>query len=63
MTKLPYADKFKADQQLALEEQIAARIFALTDGTVDEEVCKQIGEDALYIVVRELRRDLLEKGK
>lgn len=62
MSKSPYHSKFNAEQQVNIEERIASRISELTDGTIEDEVAAEIGRDALYIVVCELRTDLLHRG-
>lgn len=62
MTKVPYSDKLDADQQISTEERIASRISDLTEGTMEDEICAEIGRDALYIVLQEFRPDLLLGG-
>ena len=61
MTKVPYSDKLDFDDQVTTEESIAAHVFAMSDGTIDEETCGDIGRDALYIALRKFRPELLDR--
>lgn len=66
-----YNDTFDADQQITLEERIAARIFQQGEETnpeeqdgwprpLGEEDCADLGRDILLMIVEELRPDLIE---
>jgi hypothetical protein len=52
--------RLPADQQLKMEEGIAAAIFESTD--TDEETCADLGRSILKTVLREFRPDLFAKG-
>ncbi len=54
-----YKISFPTDQQVTLEERIAALVFDNT--TADEEASMDVGRQALMLVVRELRPDLVRE--
>lgn len=61
-----YNDKFDADQQVDLEERIAALVFDKAETTrgndnVSEQSANDLGKKILQIVVAELRPDLVAK--
>jgi len=58
-SKVGYNDNLGADEQISIEEKIASRISEMSDGSIDEEVCAEIGREALYAVIEALRPDLL----
>lgn len=57
-----YSDKMEPDDQVSMEEKIAARIFDMdsADG-IDEEEAQEASQDILMMILREFRPDLLNK--
>jgi len=53
-----YSDKLTADDQLKMEEGIAATIFESTE--TDEETCADLGRSILKMVLMRFRADLFE---
>ena len=63
---MKYNDKFDADQQVTLEELIAAHIFDNAEregdegeGRVKEQSATELGKEILQLIVAELRPDLV----
>lgn len=54
----PYAQKFDPHRQITAEERIQALIVNNTTAT--EDVAAKIARRALYLTLREFRRDLFE---
>jgi hypothetical protein len=63
MTKAPYNKKLDPDEQISTEEAIAGRVAEMSDGYIEEEVCADIGRDALYIALSKFRPDLVGRQK
>lgn len=55
-----YIDDLDLDEQVTMEERIAARIFDDPAVTMREEDAAQLGRDILYMVLREFRPDLFD---
>jgi len=61
-----YNDKIWPEDQVAMEEAIAAKIFDFEgateeDGGLGEEECAELGRDILLMVLAEFRPDLVEE--
>ena len=55
-----YNDKFDADEQITLEEQIAATILDDPEADILDEYAAELGRKILRLVVAQLRPDLLD---
>lgn len=53
-----YNDKMSAEEQIGMEEDIAAMIFSHCDVDVDEETASDLGRQILIKVLWEFRPDL-----
>jgi hypothetical protein len=62
MSKVAYNEKLDADLQITIEELIASKISNMSDGFIDEETCADLGREALYIVIANLRPDILDRN-
>jgi len=62
MSKIPYSETLDETQQIDTEEKIATHIYEMTDGTIDEETCAEIGRNTLYIVLRKFCPQFFDEG-
>lgn len=62
---MAYNNLMPAEQQISMEENIAATIFcathAIDTGVLGEDDCAQLGRDVLAIVLKEFRPDLCDE--
>lgn len=63
MKKVKYNERMAGDQQISMEEKIAARIYDDPSTECSESDAQELGRDILYAVLREFRPDLFTRSR